>query len=152
MIQFIRTNSENHDFQFLVSKLDEELKALDGEDHAFYAQFNKIANLKYAVVAYEVESPVGCGALKEYSGDVMEVKRMYVPVMERGRGIASGVLAELEKWAGELGYSSCILETGKRQPDAIRLYTRSGYSQIPNFGQYENDANSLCFEKHLNGD
>jgi len=67
----------------------------------------------------------------------------------RGRGIAQMALAELEKWAAELGYKKCILETGKRQPEAIRLYEKSGYKIIPNYGEYLNIENSVCFEKEL---
>ena len=149
MIVCIRTNSENKDFQKLVAALDADLKIRDGEDHGFYSQFNKIDKIKYVVVAYENELPVGCGAIKEFTMDAMEVKRMYVPPELRGKGIASIVLSELEKWAKEIGSKRCVLETGKRQPEAISLYTKNGYSIIPNFGQYENVENSVCFEKKL---
>ncbi|MGB5499367.1 MAG: GNAT family N-acetyltransferase, partial [Maribacter sp.] len=49
----------------------------------------------------------------------------------------------------ELSYEKCVLETGKRQPEAIQLYTKSGYKIIPNYGQYKGIANSICFEKIL---
>ena len=74
---------------------------------------------------------------------------MYVPVPRRGQGIASTILKGLESWAHELKFSRCLLETGKRQPEAIALYEKNGYTKIPNFGQYENVENSLCFEKIL---
>jgi putative acetyltransferase len=147
MITCRRTDSNDPDFRKLVSMLDAELRELDGEDHAFYAQFNTITELRYAVVAYDGSEPVGSGALKAYSHDALEVKRMYVPVSKRNKGIASVVLKELEKWTQELGYSTCILETGNRQPDAIALYQKNGYNRIPNFGPYIEDANSVCFEK-----
>ena len=149
MVSCVRTNSENTDFQKLVKALDADLSIRDGADYSFYAQFNKIDMIKHAIVAYENEMPVGCGAIKEYAVDMAEVKRMYVPESSRGNGIASKVLAELEKWAKELGYTKCILETGKRQPEAIGLYTKNGYQIIPNFGQYEGVENSVCFEKIL---
>jgi len=41
------------------------------------------------------------------------------------------------------------LETGLRQPEAIALYNKSGYSVIPNYGQYAGKYNSLCFEKSV---
>jgi GNAT superfamily N-acetyltransferase len=147
MISCIRTDSRNKDFQKLVAELDADLKIRDGEEHGFYSQFNKIDNIKYAVVAYENEIAVGCGAIKEYSEDTMEVKRMYVPPGKRGKGIASIVLTELEAWTQELNCKRCVLETGKRQPEAIALYTKNGYQIIPNFGQYANVENSVCFEK-----
>ena len=149
MIHCIRTNSENKDFQKLVTMLDAELAIRDGEEHSFYAQFNKIDNIKYVIVAYENEMPVGCGAIKEFFPDAMEIKRMYVSENYRGKGIASEVLAELEAWARELNYKKCVLETGKRQPEAIGLYQKAGYKIIPNFAQYKDMENSVCFDKGL---
>ena len=110
---------------------------------------NKIDKIRYAIVAYDNELPVGCGTIREYSPGTMEVKRMYVLLNRRGQGIASAILKELEQWALELNYIKCILETGKRQPEAIGLYKKNGYKIIPNFGKYENAENSVCFEKIL---
>ena len=149
MNKFIRTNSENEDFQKLVRQLDTDLKIRDGEENLFYAQFNKIDKIKFVIVAYENEIAVGCGAIKEYLPDTMEVKRMYVVVDRRGKGIASNILKELEKWAMELNYDKCLLETGKKQPEAIELYKKNEYKIITNFGQYENIENSICFKKIL---
>ena len=149
MIKLIRTNSDAKDFIELVKYLDADLAERDGKDHAFYGQFNKIDKIKHAVVAYENHKPVACGAIKEYSPGSMEVKRMYTLPEYRGKGIAGKVLAELEKWAGELQYEKCILETGKRQPEAIELYRKNGYKIIPNYGQYAGIENSVCFEKEM---
>jgi putative acetyltransferase len=149
MISLLRTNSDDQDFIELVNFLDADLAERDGKDHLFYAQFNKIDKIKFAVVAYENGKPVACGAIKEFSPEVMEVKRMYTSPEIRGRGIASKVLNELERWAGEMSYQKCILETGKKQPEAIRLYEKNGYQIIPNYGQYVGIENSVCFEKNL---
>ena len=149
MTTLARTDSDNVDFIALVKLLDAALAVIDGEDHAFYAQFNKTNKLKSVVVAYENEKPVGCGAVKEFTPEAMEVKRMYVLPELRGKGIATIVLAELEKWTKELNYSRCVLETGKRQPDAIALYKKNGYNIIDNYGQYVGMENSVCFEKVL---
>jgi len=149
MIQLKRTHSDDKTFQLLVKELDIELAVRDGNEHAFYAQYNKLDLIRHAVVAYFGETPVGCGAIKEYSPEVMEVKRMYVPLAHRSQGIASLVLKELEKWAKELGYKKCILETGLKQPEAIRLYEKNGYNSIPNYGQYSGVENSVCYEKAI---
>jgi GNAT superfamily N-acetyltransferase len=147
MIKIIRTNSDDQDFIDLVKNLDAELAERDGNDHPFYAQFNKIDKIKYVVVAYENSKPMGCGAIKEYASNTMEIKRMYTSPESRGKGIATKVLTELEIWATELSYEKCILETGKKQPEAIGLYKKNGYKFIPNYGQYAEIENSLCFEK-----
>ena len=149
MINILRTTSDNPDFQALVRHLDAELLVRDGEEAAFYLQFNKIDTIKHALVAYDGKGPVGCGALRAYETDTVEVKRMFVPLEHRGQGIASLVLKGLETWAAELGFRKCILETGHNQPEAIALYTKCGYATIPNYGQYQSVENSVCFEKVL---
>jgi putative acetyltransferase len=149
MITFERTDSGNTDFIVLVKDLDAELRDRDGADHAFFAQFNKIDSIKHVIVAYDNGKPVGCGAFKAFDEKIVEVKRMFVPLSYRGRGIASGVLRGLEAWAMELGNFKCVLETGKRQPEAIALYSKSGYHRIPNYGQYKDVDTSVCFEKLL---
>jgi len=150
MITIQRTNSDNKDFQALVTLLDQELKERDGEEHLFLAQLNKTDHLEYAIVAYDQEIPVACGALRAYAAEVMEVKRMYVVLDKRGQGLASRVLLALEAWCKELNITTCVLETGKNQPEAIALYKKNGYQQVPNFGKYAGVENSVCFEKELN--
>ena len=149
MVKITRTNSDNPDFIELVKYLDADLAERDGKDHPFYAQFNKIDKLKYVIVAYENSKPVSCGAMKEYKPGIVEIKRMYTLPDKRGKGIASKILAELEIWAAELDYDKCILETGKKQPEAVKLYKKNGYRSIPNYGQYVGIENSLCFEKEI---
>lgn len=149
MLHLIRTTSDHPDFRALVQFLDHDLAVRDGADHAFYAQFNKIDAIRHAVVAYLHDEPVGCGAFKPYVDEQVEIKRMFVQPAHRGQGVAPALLAELEAWAGELGYRSCVLETGQKQPEAIRLYEKSGYHRIPNYGQYVGVENSVCMEKAL---
>ena len=149
MITLKRTDSNNPDFIELVRQLDADLAIRDGDDHAFYNQFNSISMIKYAVIAYDDNIPVGCGAIKSFDNETMEVKRMYVFPTQRGKGIASKILNELEQWAKELGYTKCVLETGINQPEALSLYNKSGFKRIPNYGQYADVSSSFCFEKVL---
>jgi len=149
MITFQRTNSKNDNFVELVRFLDADLAIRDGKDHAFYSQFNKIDKLNHVVIAIEDGVAIGCGAMKEYSDKTMEIKRMFTLPAFRGKGIASKTLHELEQWAVEIGNKKCILETGIRQPEAIALYLKNGYTLIPNYGQYEDVADSRCFVKSI---
>lgn len=150
MLYLKRTDSADADFLHLVNFLDADMRLRDGAEHAFYAQFNKVALIRHVVVAYQEGRAVGCGAIKplEEAGTV-EVKRMWVEPAARGHGIATAVLAALEGWARELGYARCILETGKKQPEAIALYHKNGYERIANYGQYLHVENSVCFGKPL---
>lgn len=149
MIEILRTNSGNNDFIKLVRNLDADLAERDGEDHSFYNQFNNIDNIKYVVIAYENDTALGCGAIRDYDVRTMEIKRMYTFPAARGNGIASWILKELEKWTIELGFERCILETGIKQPEAINLYVKNGYRIIRNYGPYSEVSDSRCFQKLL---
>ena len=149
MIKILRTDSSDQDFINLVKFLDKELQIRDGEEHTFYAQYNKIDKLKNVVVAFYNGVAVGCGAIKEYDISTIEIKRMFVKDEYRSKGIATKLLIELELWTGELGYNRCILETGFKQPEAIHLYEKNNYKVIPNYGQYAGVVNSVCMEKVL---
>lgn len=148
-MRIIRTDSNNKDFIELVRHLDKELAERDGSDHSFYSQFNKTDMIRHAVVLYKEEQPVACGAIRQFDPASMEVKRMYTLPGYRGKGLGSLILEALEAWAAELNYRKCVLETGKRQPEAIALYKKNGYDIIPNYGQYAGVENSVCFEKNL---
>lgn len=149
MITLDRTISQNFHFRELVTQLDADLAIRNGEENAFFSQFNKIDNLQHCLVAYLDDNPAGCGALKEFSEDAMEIKRMYTNPIFRRNGLAKSILTELEAWAKELNYKKVVLETSKMQPEAVGLYHKCGYTAIPNYGQYEGVESSLCFEKVL---
>jgi len=150
MLKLIRTNSDNEDFISLVEKLNAYLKIMDGDEHNFYMQYNKIDGLKNCVVALLNGKTVGCGDFKTFNNDSVEIiKRMFTLQEKRSIGIASSILKELEVWAKELNYKYCVLETGKRQIEAVNFYKKNYYQVIPNFGQYKNIDNSLCFMKEL---
>jgi len=149
LIELRHTDSTSPDFQALVTMLDDELRIRDGADHPFYAQFNKLDAIRHVVVAYTDNVAVGCGAFRQYSVDTAEIKRMFVRPVFRGQGIALLILSNLESWASEQDYTQCVLETGYNQPEAIALYNKAGYHQIPNYGPYAGVANSICFRKKI---
>jgi len=101
------------------------------------------------VVAREQARPLGCGALLRLSGNLVEVKRMFVRAEARGQGVARRVLAALEDLGRAWGASTIRLETGCRQPEAIALYRSCGYRDIPRYPPYEDDPLSVCFAKAL---
>lgn len=148
--QLIRTNASDPAFRELVAELDQDLAIRDGSEHAFFAQFNKLDDIRHVVLVMDGPVAVGCGAFKPFERDAVEIKRMYVPLVHRKKGIASVVLGALERWALELGYGRCVLETGQKQPEAIALYRKCGYHLVPNYGQYAGVDSSVCFEKALN--
>ena len=148
-LKFIKTNSDNTDFQSLVHKLNAHFAILNGEMDSFFAQFNKIDAIKHVILAYENDMPIGCGAIRAYSNTQIEIKRMYVVPEKRGHGIATQILTHLENWASELGYAETILETLKTEEKVVGLYAKCGYHIIPNYGQYVDSEMSVCMQKML---
>jgi GNAT superfamily N-acetyltransferase len=101
-------------------------------------------------VAYdESENAVACGALKHFDDNTAEIKRMYVKPEHRGRGLSKIILSELEDKARELNYNRLVLETGLKQPEAMRLYNKFGYDPLKCYGRHANDPDSRCFEKTI---
>jgi GNAT superfamily N-acetyltransferase len=106
-------------------------------------------HVAYVGVAYDEDGlPLGHAALR-WTGDDLELKRMYVAPSHRGKGVSTALLAGAEDAARALGVSRVILQTGDRQPDAVRLYEREGYTRIPTFSPYEWIRFSICMEKVL---
>ncbi|MCG2610920.1 GNAT family N-acetyltransferase [Flavobacterium sp. SM15] len=148
MIQLVRTTSDAPDFKYLTQLFDTFLIDIDGEEKDFFAQYNQIY-LQNVVVCYEDDVAIGCGALKEYDAQTGEIKRMFVHPEHRNKGVANAILQELEAWAGELGFSSCILETSQKLENAIALYKKFGYQPIANYGQYIGVDSSVCMKKQF---
>ena len=146
---FLKTTSENPDFHILVAQLNAHFAVLNGEKDDFYAQFNTLDAIKHVILVYDDQTPIACGAIKSYSENIMEIKRMYVVPEQRGRGVASSVLTHLENWAKELGYAETVLETLKNQTHVINMYAQNGYQTIPNYGQYAGVESSICMGKKI---
>jgi GNAT superfamily N-acetyltransferase len=100
-------------------------------------------------VAYVDDEPVGCGGLRALGESEAEIKRMFVAIPHRGSGVSTAIISALEQFGRERGWNRLVLETGDRQPDAVRFYEREGYTRIGNFGHYEGHAASLCYAKTL---
>ncbi|MFD9422433.1 MULTISPECIES: GNAT family N-acetyltransferase [unclassified Streptomyces] len=109
------------------------------------------------LLAYDtMDRPVATGGWRPqernaegYSDGDAEIKRMYVIGEARGHGLARRILAALEDDARAAGRTRMVLETGDRQPEAIALYTSSGYLPCAKFGHYRTYESSRCFAKPL---
>ena len=144
-----RTNSNDQDFKSLIVLLDNDLHKINGELMLIYSQHNIIDPIETVVIAYMDDAPVGCGCFKKFAIDTVEIKRMFVIENQRGKGIASAILTELELWAAEIGYTQTILETGKRHHEALGLYKRFGYAVIEKYEPYVDIEESICMGKKL---
>ena len=145
----IKTSSDNIDFKLLVAELDAHLVEFYGNQQDFFNKHNSIEAIKHVIVVYDNGHPIGCGAIKQYSDTIIEIKRMYVKPEYRGRGIAATILMALENWAKDLGYLTSILETMKAKESVISMYKKNGYSIMDNYGQYKNMETSVCMSKAI---
>ncbi len=102
-------------------------------------------------VAFRADEPVGCAGWRSHggSGDVAELKRMFVMPDARGNGLASTLLGAVEDSAAAAGRRRMILECGNRQPEAVALYEKLGYTRIPDFGYYRDEADVLSYGRDL---
>lgn len=146
-----RATSDDPAFAALVAELDADLWRRYGEVQAQYAPHNTLATIDpLGVVIAEVANlPVGCGAMKRFDEHGVELKRMFVAPTHRRTGVARAIIAALEAWARELGYTRAVLETGTLQHEAIALYERAGFARIPAFGPYVDLPASICMAKPL---
>ncbi len=101
------------------------------------------------LVAWVGGEALGCGALRRLDAESAELKRMYVAERARGRGLGRALLAALEDEARRLGVRRLLLETGRRQPEAIALYRSSGFADVAPYGEYGGSPLSICMAKDL---
>jgi len=146
MIIIKKTTSDDLDFKYLTQLFDDYLVDIDGDEKDFFAFYNQVY-IQNVLICYDNEVAIGCGAFKEYELKVAEIKRMFVLPEQRGKGIATSILNQLEFWAAASGYNSCILETSIRLESAIALYKKMGYEISPNYGQYIGVESSVCMRK-----
>jgi putative acetyltransferase len=136
----------------LIERLNAELSATYPEQGAchFRLDADEVAEGRGAfLVASRAQKPIGCGAIRRIDPQTGELKRMFVSPEERGRGVGHAILRALEAEARKLGLTRLVLETGVRQTQAIILYHRAGFSDIPPFGEYTTSPLSLCMAKDL---
>ena len=148
-----KVNTTDQDFNRMVQILDNTLSSfnsgIQSTEKNEYHVFNSISDLTDIFVAYNLGQAIGCVATKNYSEDVLEMKRLFVDPVARGAGIATKLINKLESQAYSNGYKKIIVETGKNNNEAIRLYTKMKYQLIDNYPPYDGLSNSICMSKYL---
>ena len=149
MIRLKRTSSRDKEFKNLIVELDTDLQGRYSDVQYQFNAYTDVSHINTVVIAYIQDIAVGCGCFKEINENAVEVKRMFVNPYFRGFGVASSIIEELITWAKQLYYAEAVLETGKKQPESIKLYTKHGFSIIDNFGPYVGMEESVCMKKSL---
>ncbi len=107
-------------------------------------------------VALDEGRPVGTAAFRRMAGEPAtggqpygEIKRMYVDPAQRGRRLGARLLAALEDGLRAEGLRLSLLETGRHQTEAVRLYEGAGYTQRGAFAGYPDNGLSVFYAKAL---
>jgi putative acetyltransferase len=151
-IEIHRVQLASPSAQRLIGQLNAELEDRYREEGAnfFHLAEEEVAQGRGGFfVAYSQGTPIGCGAVRLIEPCVAEFKRMYVAPTARGQGVGRRIVSALEQESRRLGAHRIVLETGQRQPEAIALYTRAGFNEIPLYGEYVGSQFSLCMAKEL---
>jgi GNAT superfamily N-acetyltransferase len=136
--------------QHLVERVQQEyVVRYGGRDAAVVDPAEFSPPLGLFLVAEVDGRPAGCGGWRSSGDGVAEVKRMYVEPAFRRRGIAALVLTELERTAAAAGHRQLVLNSGARQPEALALYDRAGYTPVPGYGVYADAPDAVFLGKAL---
>ena len=146
-LRFVSPSSK--DYAMLAKKLDDYYISLVGDVHLRYAKMNDPRNMACIVVAYEGNTPMGCGCWKAVDDTTAEVKRIYVEPQYRRKGIASAIIELLENHILASGYTQALLETARTTGDSKALYLSLGYKEIPYYGSPAGAENCRCFLKEV---
>ena len=94
--------------------------------------------------------PAACGGLAQMADPAtLEIVRMYVRPEHRGAGLADMILAGLETQARARGAHTLLLRCGPRQPAALRVYERNGYTRRGAFAHHREHETNVFLEKGL---
>jgi GNAT superfamily N-acetyltransferase len=93
------------------------------------------------------ESVIGFIILRSISEDCMELKRLYLSSLERGRGLGRMLLEYAIQYAREKKVQTMRLETTSKFKEAVSLYRKSGFSLMEDVET--SPGHDLALEKKL---
>lgn len=148
-LSITKENINTKEANDLIEELSFELTQITGNSGKGSFENSDIDNPRSIfVIARENGNAIGCGAFREISNEIAEIKRMYA--RKKSSGIGNKILSYLEEQAKKFGYSKIILETRKCNENAVNFYLKNEYKIISNYGKYETMEEAICFEKILN--
>jgi GNAT superfamily N-acetyltransferase len=74
--------------------------------------------------------PLGGVGLRTIHPGVGQIRRLWVDPGTRGHGVARALMTAIEDAARELGLNDLRLGTGDQQPEAVALYSSSGWERV----------------------
>lgn len=94
-----------------------------------------------------VQEAAACGGVRVLGPGIAEIKRMWVSPAARGRRVATRLLANLEAQCVALGAHTIRLDTKDVLHEAIALYKKHGYYEVPRYN--DNPYATHFFEKKV---
>ena len=91
-------------------------------------------------LAYQEDRLAGCIGLRKIDAKSCEMKRLYVRTAYRGSQIGSRLVQKILADAEEIGYRCMLLDTLPFLQDAIRLYRKYGFYEIPRYNNNPMDS------------
>ena len=148
-IEFRWTNGSDEAFHDFYLKTEDFYSSIVGgrKNREAFIPYNISESISDVLIAEIDGKAIGCGGLKMYSMNAIEIKRLWVNMEYRGKHIASEIMERLEERAEREGYTRLILQTRPQMEGAIRLYTKRGYKKIDNYPPYDKLEGAICFEK-----
>jgi GNAT superfamily N-acetyltransferase len=140
-----RCSPDDVDAAPLVDALSEHLRTITGSDgRGSFTDWTRSGRAVFVIARRDGE-PVGCGAIRPFTEETAELKRMYARYP--GLGIGRAILAYLEGFAKDAGYGRVYLSTRRVNVDACTFYRNNGYTEIESYGGYATRVECICFEK-----
>ena len=150
MVRWIITDRNDTDFNALCQRLNEELvRKLSGSADPISSRANATDDFGSVLLGKDGKVPVACAALRPFSEDTVELKRMFVSPKWRRKGLGKAILQKCEEMARQENYRYIVLETNILLPDARSLYEKAGYARIDSYGPYAFLKETLCMGKAL---
>ena len=145
-MEFIWTDGNNQDFQRFYFKTEEYYSKIVGgkKNRTGFIPYNLSESISDVLIAYADGKAVGCAGLKKYSGQDVEIKRVWVEPDWRGKHIATQLMDQIEDKARQMGFKRAILQTRPIMPDAVGLYESRGYVLIDNYPPYDKLEGAIC--------
>jgi ribosomal protein S18 acetylase RimI-like enzyme len=105
---------------------------------------------KIKLIALDEENGMiaGCVAMRAFTPEIAEMKRLYVVPAYRGYKLGRQLAEAIIEKAVEYGYHSMILDTMYEMQAAQQLYYNLGFHTIPPYNQ-QDESKVICFEKTL---
>ncbi len=151
-MKIISISPNRNDVAVLVKKSKEYISNLYPPESNHQDDIHELSKPNVLFIgAFEKDTLIGIGAVKVISIDRIygEIKQVFVLPDHRGKGVGMFIMNALEKYLIEKGIKLVRLETGCKQPEAIKLYKKLGYIKRSNFGEYKPDPLSIFMEKNL---